>query len=338
MNGVKDTQAVESTFSAVKRFIRRKFPRRKPKLSELDSALINFFDQGSEERDQSIKRSTLRFQHSDPLVKKSLDKAAVHLNDGGFRRLIQEVKAALAKHDNMELTGDTIKETYTGKETCPYVGTYKTDGFTCNCSWFRSYKICRHVIHFRKKNDLPLFDLRMFHNSFRKIDYQEDEWEENKESLDSVGFDTDNPGSPGMEQLIEEQQNKAKKIKPNVKYNKVYEATKPLTDYLSLVEQDSFLCQVETVKQFTELVRRGLPSEVVNVIEKQYKLAALSPNTNTNDIQSAVNISAESSYSQIGSQSQTSHVKPVRLENRDDVQGWNLIVPSQDIWTVPYTY
>ena len=34
LNGVMDTQAAESTFSAIKRFIRRKFPGRKPTLAE----------------------------------------------------------------------------------------------------------------------------------------------------------------------------------------------------------------------------------------------------------------------------------------------------------------
>ena len=58
LNGVMDTQAAESTFSA-KRFIRRKFPGRKPTLAKLVKELTNFFDQRSEEREGCVKQRTL---------------------------------------------------------------------------------------------------------------------------------------------------------------------------------------------------------------------------------------------------------------------------------------
>ena len=73
------------------------------------------------------------------------------------------------------------------------------------------------------------------------------------------------PGSPGMEHIIEEEQTNARKIKPNVKYNKAYEATKPLTEYLALVNQDDFLDHIEMIKQLTELVRRRVPDNVKDV-------------------------------------------------------------------------
>ena len=73
------------------------------------------------------------------------------------------------------------------------------------------------------------------------------------------------PGSPGMEHIIEEEQINARKRKPNVKYKKAYEATKPLTKYLALVNQDDFLDHIEMIKQLTELVRRGVSDDVKDV-------------------------------------------------------------------------
>ena len=60
LDGVKDTQAAESIFSAVKRFIRRKYPGRKPTLAELVKGLTTFFDQRSEEREAFVKQRTLK--------------------------------------------------------------------------------------------------------------------------------------------------------------------------------------------------------------------------------------------------------------------------------------
>ena len=60
-----DTQAAESTFSAIKRFIRRKFLGRKPTLAELVRELTIDFDQSSEEREGCGKQRILKYQHKD---------------------------------------------------------------------------------------------------------------------------------------------------------------------------------------------------------------------------------------------------------------------------------
>ena len=76
----------------------------------------------------------------------------------------------------------------------------------------------RHQIHFRKESGLPLFDLEMFPNSLRKIDYQEENLD--VEDISSNTF-TNDPNSPGMADLIEEEQEHTNRMKPNVKYNVV---------------------------------------------------------------------------------------------------------------------
>ena len=86
-----------------------------------------------------------------------------------MKKFHESLKMAESKEVNMKLDGTEITEEYSGKNTKNYIGKYETNGFTCNCSWFASKKLCRHPFFFRKMNNLPLFDLKCFHSSFRFI-------------------------------------------------------------------------------------------------------------------------------------------------------------------------
>ena len=67
------------------------------------------------------------------------------------------------------------------------------------------------------------------------------------------------------------------------------------------------------------MVRRGLPEEVINTIENNYKAEDTETGKNNKDVPMQV----ESIVSQLN------HVKPVRMEHREDVGDWNLVVPSR---------
>ena len=69
------------------------------------------------------------------------------------------------KKPQMSLEGNNVVEKYVGKKTSEYVGHYETDGFKCNCSWFKSKLICRHPFFYRMVHCLPLFDLKIFPSS-----------------------------------------------------------------------------------------------------------------------------------------------------------------------------
>ena len=60
-------------------------------------------------------------------------------------------------------------------------------------------------------------------------------------------------------------------MKANVKYNKAFEATKSLTQFLAQVNNEDFLGQIKMVNQLTELVRRGLPDDVRNTIQNHFQ-------------------------------------------------------------------
>ena len=142
---------------------------------ELVAGLVTFFDQRSEEREEGIKGRSLRFQHKDIGIREAMKTASVYLNEGGFRKFVKEIQIADNKFEQMKLKEtNSIEETYTGKATKGLKRVYHTDGLKCTCSWIKQQQICRHQIHFRKESGLPIFELKMFPNSLRKIDYQEE--------------------------------------------------------------------------------------------------------------------------------------------------------------------
>ena len=103
------------------------------------------------------------------------------------------------------------------------------------------------MIFFRKERKIPHFDLKMFPNILRKIDYHEETFEDDNEAL----FELDEPSSPGMILFLDEEDSRPRKMKANVKYNKAFEATKILTQFLAQVNNEDFLDQIKMVNQLT---------------------------------------------------------------------------------------
>ena len=131
----------------------------------------------------------------------------------------------------MIINGTKIDEKYIGRKTAGYVGHYETDGKSCNCSWFNSRKLCRHLFVYREYMKLDLFDTNIFPTSFLK------HW-----SIENIEDDNDlkdcsivdlRLASPGMEYLIEEEKNTNKKLKKNQKINQPFDQTKVAAEYLS---------------------------------------------------------------------------------------------------------
>ena len=92
---------------------------------------------------------------------------------------------------------------------------YTNGGQTSNCSWFAAHLFCRHVIFYRKKKSLPIFETQIFHNSFLSKRFgaghdEEDPDDEESNVEDEDGTDVAQedfaaPASPGMEHLLREQ-------------------------------------------------------------------------------------------------------------------------------------
>ena len=272
--GTNDTQASESTFRAIKHYSSVEFGNRVPSLTELVKVLPKILDRRSAERENtSTHRRLVLHDPENEDVDKALESASWKLNEGGYRLFYQEMKAALFKKENMKLEGNVITEKYIGNKTRTYVGHYETDGIVCNCSWYQSRLLCRHPFFYRMMKNIPLFDISMFHPSFRsKHDVNDiSAVEVGNGSIDlfemSENVNT-RLGSPGMEYLLEEEQNANKKLKKNVKFNKAFDVAKVAAEYISMYSTEQFYKNLETFKQFTELLRTGLPNDVVNVLKK----------------------------------------------------------------------
>ena len=264
-NGANDTQAIESTFAAIKRFSKLEFPGRTPSLKELIQVLPRALDERTAQREQDISVKRLTINVPDPVLNRAFGLASWKLNKEGMKKYHECVKMAESREQNMTLDGNVITEQYTGKNTKTYTGKYTSDGFSCNCSWFASTKMCRHPFFFRKMSNLPLFDIKCFHPSFLMI--QEPDTVSNDISDSPVDCD-DRLASPGMEHLIKEQMEENKKMKPNVKFNKAFDVAKVCAEYLSKYNTESFKDNLQIFQAFTELMRTGIPPAVKDAILK----------------------------------------------------------------------
>ena len=270
--GANDTQAAESTFRAIKHYTKVEFGNRIPTLSELCTVLPKLLDKRTAEREQNINLRRLVIHHPDPEFEKALQTASWKLNAAGMRRFHECLKMAEFKKPQMTLQGNQVEEKYVGKNTAKYVGHYETDGLKCNCSWFKSKLICRHPFFYRMMNSLPLFDLNIFPPCML-LD-PADEVFEDGESEDMIAESdevTERLGSPGMEHLIEEEQRANKKMKKNVKFNKAFDVAKVAAEYTSMYSGEAFDTNLEAFKQFTDLMRIGLPVELVDTLERLTK-------------------------------------------------------------------
>ena len=163
--GCNDTQAEESTFSAIKRFSKCEFGNRTPTLTEIINILPKILDSRSESRQTVIFNRRLVIYHKDPKYRNALDAASWELNAAGLRVFHEAIKMCDAKESCMTvLEDDRIEEKYTGRQTSAFVGVYTNDGQTCNCSWFAAHLFCRHVVLYREKTKLPIFETKIFHN------------------------------------------------------------------------------------------------------------------------------------------------------------------------------
>ena len=77
-------------------------------------------------------------------IQTEYEKASLELNEEGLKLFRQTVDMMEEKSNNMMLKEENkIMEQITGK-TSDYVGRFDCDAYTCNCSWFKYFKLCRH--------------------------------------------------------------------------------------------------------------------------------------------------------------------------------------------------
>ena len=166
------------------------------------------------------------------------------------------------RQDLCSLEDNVITEKYNWKKN--YTGKYTTNGIVCNCSWFASKFICRHILFFRMQTEQPIFEENMFHPSLKSntntIEIEDDN--PGNESMDMFSSFVAAPASPGMESLIQEQNEAAKLIPKNVRFNRAYDVCKVVAEDLSKYNSEQFLDMLEMAKSFSTIIRDGVPKKL----------------------------------------------------------------------------
>ena len=267
--GVNDTQAAESTFRAIKHYAKIEFGRKTPSLQELILVLPKILDKRSAERAQVTDNRRVVYHHKIPEFERALEQGSWELNAGGMKAFYEALNMANDLKDRFKIEGDDITETYTGRNTAPYIGRYKTNGFVCNCSWFSSRKLCRHPFAYRIFHDLPLYEVQIFHSSFLLNPPNLSMVEDIDALEESHNTGQSEPGSPGMEHLLEEEKRANLRLKKNVKFNRAFDTAKVAAEYLSKYETNLFEKNLKAFQQFTDLLRVGLPDELIKLLNNE---------------------------------------------------------------------
>ena len=113
--------------------------------------LPKILDHRNEERQKQIYSSRLVIFHKNPKFRIALEKASWVLNAAGMRLFHEAITMSDNKRDDMKIEncedGEMLVENYRGRNSSGYVGRYKTTLSSCNCSWYASRKMCRHMIY-----------------------------------------------------------------------------------------------------------------------------------------------------------------------------------------------
>ena len=91
-NGANDTQAIESTFSAIKLYTKIEFGRRTPTLSELLLVLPRVLAKRTAEREQEYIQKRLIIHHENPKFDHALQIASWKLNLGGMKTFYEALQ------------------------------------------------------------------------------------------------------------------------------------------------------------------------------------------------------------------------------------------------------
>ena len=83
--GCNDTQAVEATFSAIKRLSKTRFGNRTPSLSDLIRILPEILDKRNEERMSKVANKRHTIYHKNPIYREALETASWKINSAGMR-------------------------------------------------------------------------------------------------------------------------------------------------------------------------------------------------------------------------------------------------------------
>ena len=187
-----------------------------------------------------------QYYHDQDLFQQALQEASWHLNPIGMETFYKNINLYDKRSNFMEKISDTeIKESY---QTGTVVYTVSEE--ICSCSYFKQFFLCRHIIFYRVQENLPVFDLRMFHEALLKTSSSD------TSSNPVVDFD-ESPRSPGMSMVLEETTSKKKVMTKPQKYNKAFDVCKELAEIISFQDEKTFLKWLDITQELVNAVRNN---------------------------------------------------------------------------------
>ena len=119
------------------------------------------------------------------------------------------------------------------------------------------------------QTEQPIFEENMFHPSLKSntntIEIEDDN--PGNESMDMFSSFVAAPASPGMESLIQEQNEAAKLIPKNARFNRAYDVCKVVAEDLSKYNSEQFLALLEMAKSFSNMIRDGVPKKLLDYLK-----------------------------------------------------------------------
>ena len=115
---------------------------------------------------------------------------------------------------------------------------------------------------------MELFDIQCFHSEFQLNPDPDNSADEAIETHDV----SNECASPGMEHMIQEQQERLRKITSKERFNNALETSRICVDYFkNFTSKKDFERNLHSFELFTELMITDIPEDIQKVIESHFK-------------------------------------------------------------------
>lgn len=250
------TCRLERTWRAVKDDLKRANGGRKLSTARCVIHVVTYTDSRLQGGLLAAQRKVCRIFHEDPDIAADYEEAGKFLNERGARKFKQSVDNMLRRREAMAVSEEGVTEIYMRDgEATPKV--YKTTESSCCCTFFLGHRIpCRHILFFRRDNQLRLFDITLY-RPFYHLERAFDIYDTDNEERDECGLDPDFEPRGGS-LSPSESEGQAGALEPEQKFKQAQERANLLTHLLSCQGTPQFLRRMEELDIILQNARKGI--------------------------------------------------------------------------------
>ena len=271
LQGSGSTQACESFFRVMKHYEKQAFGQRTPSLHEMIPYISMAIDKRFLLRKILVGNKRMRYFHEELEFQEALDQASWVLNPTGMKLLYNCIEWFEKRRDQMIIAEEGVCESFSNGQQ----KLYRTDGVSCDCSFFHQMFLCRHIIFFRKVKSLAIFYEEGFHSCLLK------NANEGEEEATFEDRDYSSPPSPGMELVLAEERNRRKAPTHAKKFNMALDAGKEMAEVISTYDEETFNSALEANTLLVKYIRKGVDMKLLDFLQNpdSYVKASISTST-----------------------------------------------------------